>query len=332
MAERHRVGRRRPAERSKGTTGQKKVLGPRERRRAIQLVVCLALFLAVFVGKGIFPQRLASLRQELLELLQTDTDFQSAFSQAGASISQGEPVLDTLEGLWVDVFAGGGSMSGGLGSLAAAQAAALSGFGHKTGATLVNRMPEETPALAATPAPTPTPVSTPEPTATPAPTPTPGPVPTAEHVDYTGPALPANTSMDKYDLALGETVSPVVGVLTSSFGWREHPVDGEEKFHNGVDLAVNMGTQVLAFAAGTVDYIGDSPDDYGLYLQIDHGNGVKSFYAHCSQLLVRQGQTVAAGEAVALSGDSGKTTGPHLHLELKVDGVRINPIYYIETG
>ena len=98
-----------------------------------------------------------------------------------------------------------------------------------------------------------------------------------------------------------------------------------------MDLAVNTGTQVLAFADGTIDYIGDSPE-YGLYLQISHANGVKSFYAHCSELLVHQGQTVQAGETVALSGNTGNSTGPHLHLELKVDGVRINPIYYIETN
>ena len=181
--------------------------------------------------------------------------------------------------------------------------------------------PEATPATAATPAP--------QPEETPEPTPTPEPA--VEHVDYNGPALPANTSMDKYRLDLEQTVTPVMGVLTSSFGWREHPIDGEEKFHNGVDLAVNTGTQVQAFADGVVDYIGDDPDEYGLYLQISHANGVKSFYAHCSQILVNQGQTVKAGETVALSGDTGYSTGPHLHLELKINGVRINPIYYIET-
>ena len=170
----------------------------------------------------------------------------------------------------------------------------------------------------------------PQPEVTPEPTPTPEPA--VEHVDYTGPALPDNTSMDKYRLDVGETVSPVMGVLTSPFGWREHPVDGEEKFHNGVDLAVNTGTQVKAFADGVVDYIGDDPDQYGLYLQISHANGVKSFYAHCSQLLVSQSQTVKAGDTVALSGDTGNTTGPHLHLELRFNGVRINPIYYIETN
>lgn len=78
--------------------------------------------------------------------------------------------------------------------------------------------------------------------------------------------------MDRYNLnalGVGETVTPALGWVSSDFGWREHPVDGGEKFHNGVDLAVNSGTDVLAFADGTVDYIGDSPI-YGLYLQLSH--------------------------------------------------------------
>ena len=107
-------------------------------------------------------------------------------------------------------------------------------------------------------------------------------------------------------------------------------MDGGEKFHNGVDLAVNTGTAVGAFAGGVVDYIGDSPI-YGQYLQISHGGGLTSFYAHCSKLCVQQGQTVAAGEKVAESGASGNATGPHLHFELKLNGTLLNPLYYIET-
>ena len=315
-------GRQRP-----GQKKQKAVLGPREKRRVIQLVVCLALFLTVFIGKGIFPQRVAALRDQVLVLLRGDTDFQAVFSDLGQSISQGEPVLDSVSELWIEAFGGQLEEHDGTGenTLYAAQVSYLSGFpglgeSGMLGSTIEA---EAAPTVAATPAP--------QPEKTPEPTPTTESEPEVEHVNYDGPALPDNTSMDKYYLNLEETVTPVMGWLSSPFGWREHPVDGEEKFHNGVDLAVNTGTQVLAFADGTIDYIGDSPE-YGLYLQISHANGVKSFYAHCSELLVHQGQTVQAGETVALSGNTGNSTGPHLHLELKVDGVRINPIYYIETN
>ena len=107
-------------------------------------------------------------------------------------------------------------------------------------------------------------------------------------------------------------------------------MDGGEKFHNGVALGGNTGTAVCAFAAGTVDYIGDSPI-YGLYVQVRHAGGLTSFYAHNSKLCVQQGQTVAAGEKIAESGDTGNATGPHLHFELKLNGTLLNPAYYIET-
>ena len=87
---------------------------------------------------------------------------------------------------------------------------------------------------------------------------------------------------------------------------------------------------VLAFAEGTVEFIGDSPI-YGLYVQLSHAGGLTTFYAHCSQLLVEQGQSVLLGERIALSGDSGNATGPHLHFEMKLNGVLLDPAYYIET-
>ena len=79
-----------------------------------------------------------------------------------------------------------------------------------------------------------------------------------------------------------------------------------------------------------VDYIGESPA-YGLYLQIQHANGVTSFYAHCSRLCVQPGQQVAAGEKVAEVGDTGEVTGAHLHFEVKVNGELVDPSDYIET-
>lgn len=305
-----------------GRKGSKTVLGPRERRRIIQLTVCLALFLAVFIGKGVFPERIAGLRTQVLTLLRGDTDFEAVFADLGQSISDGKPMAETLGGLWTEVL-GGGEVDSATGEspLYAVQVSYLSGFPGQGETGMLGRplelqeVPEEE--------------ATPEPEVTPEPTPTPEPA--VEHVEYNGPALPENTSMDKYRLDLDETVSPVMGVLTSPFGWREHPVDGEEKFHNGVDLAVNDGTDVLAFADGTVDYIGDSPI-YGLYLQLDHGNGVKTFYAHCSDLFVHQGDTVQMGQRVAASGDTGNSTGPHLHFEIKLNGVLLDPLYYIETA
>ena len=71
-------------------------------------------------------------------------------------------------------------------------------------------------------------------------------------------------------------------------------------------------------------------DSYGLYLQVDHGNGVKSFYAHCSKVVVRKGQAVELGEKLAEIGSTGISTGPHLHLEIKYNQMHLNPVYYVE--
>lgn len=311
--------------------GAKVELAPREKRRLLQLLVCTALFAVVLVGKGVFPQRLEEARETLGTILHADTDFVAAFTAIGQSIEAGEPVGETLGELWTDVFApAGGVEESGVspaaehtgGALSEAVAQCLARGEAKGAEELLAGDWSGTEETAAAPFADTAAPAQPQEEAEPA----------VVHVDYDGPALPANTTMDQYALGLSETVSPVMGWLSSPFGWREHPVDGEEKFHNGVDLAVNTGTPIGAFAAGTVEYIGDSPEEYGLYLQIDHGNGVKSFYAHCSQLCVQQGQTVAAGETVALAGETGNTTGPHLHFELKYEGVRLNPIYYIQTN
>lgn len=321
--------------------GSKVALGIQERQRLIQLVVCTLLFFVVFIGKGIFPDKVAAVRDEVLAILQSDTDFEAAFSHLGRSFSAGEPVMETLEDLWVDVFGGGSGtpdtqMLGDtklyrmdLDYLTRQDKADVQPVAYyircgeleqeqevQSGAPQGAAQPAEVQS-AAEAAPTATPV--PEASAE----------PEVIHMDYSGPALPEHTTMDRYALGLGETVTPVLGWLSSGFGWREHPVDGGEKFHNGVDLAVNTGTEVKAFADGVVDYIGESPI-YGKYLQIKHDAGVTTFYAHCNELCVQQGQSVAAGEKVAESGETGNATGPHLHFEVKRNGVRLNPIYYID--
>lgn len=320
---------------SRGTAGRKRkrttvvTLGVRERRRLAQLTVCVVLFLVVLVGKGVFPQRMAAVRDTLLPLLHADTDFASAFSQLGASLEGSGPVGESLADACVAVFGAGGGQTVTVdrdGMLWARECGrSIAGIPAEGAAARIVAGPEasEVP-FVHTFASHSTAVETTG--AADAQT-----QPEVVHMDYTGPALPANTSMDQYNLHLSQTVTPVLGWVSSPFGWREHPVDGGEKFHNGVDLAVNTGTAVQAFAAGTVDYIGESPI-YGLYLQLDHGGGVTTFYAHCDELLVQQGQSVTAGETVALSGATGNATGPHLHFEIKKDGVRLNPVYYIETA
>lgn len=118
-------------------------------------------------------------------------------------------------------------------------------------------------------------------------------------------------------------------IVTSEFGNRRDPFTGERRGHTGIDLAVPKGTPIRAALPGTVTTSKYNAGGYGYYVMIDHGGGLSTLYAHCSQLLVRVGQTVQAGDIIALSGSTGRSTGPHLHLEVRVNGERTNPRSYL---
>ena len=118
--------------------------------------------------------------------------------------------------------------------------------------------------------------------------------------------------------------------VTSEFGYRRDPFTGETRGHTGMDLAVPTGTPVRAALPGTVT-AAQYHSSYGYYVMIDHGSGLSTLYAHNSQLLVRVGQAVETGDIVSLSGSTGRSTGPHLHFEVRVNGQRTNPRYYLPT-
>ena len=119
-----------------------------------------------------------------------------------------------------------------------------------------------------------------------------------------------------------------MGTLTSSFGYREHPVEGEERFHYGVDIGAATGTEIGCFADGTVTAVGES-SSYGKYITVSHQGGFSTLYAHCSKILASSGDTVKEGEAIAEVGETGIATGPHLHFELHQGSQYLNPIYYV---
>lgn len=118
-------------------------------------------------------------------------------------------------------------------------------------------------------------------------------------------------------------------VVTSEFGNRRDPFTGERRGHTGMDLAVPTGTSVRAALPGTVTVSTYNQGGYGYYVMIDHGSGLSTLYGHNSQLLVRVGQTVEAGDVIALSGSTGRSTGPHLHFEVRINGERTNPRSYL---
>lgn len=118
-------------------------------------------------------------------------------------------------------------------------------------------------------------------------------------------------------------------VVTSEFGYRSDPFTGQTRGHTGMDLAVPTGTPVRAALPGTVTVSQYNAGGYGYYVMIDHGNGLATLYGHNSRLLAQVGQTVAAGDVIALSGSTGRSTGPHVHFEVRVNGERTNPRYYL---
>jgi murein DD-endopeptidase MepM/ murein hydrolase activator NlpD len=119
---------------------------------------------------------------------------------------------------------------------------------------------------------------------------------------------------------------PVVAMtITSSFGWRTHPITGESSFHNGIDIAADEGTPIPAVWAGQVVYA-DWYTGFGNTVIIDHGSNTYTLYGHCSQLLVSPGDRVEQGGIIALVGTTGMSTGPHLHLSLIRNNQYIDPL------
>lgn len=129
---------------------------------------------------------------------------------------------------------------------------------------------------------------------------------------------------------VGNLVWPTVNrLITSPFGYRVHPIWGIRMFHSGIDISGSYGDNIYAVNSGRVIYAGWQ-SGYGKVIIIDHGNGMSTLYAHCSQLLVREGQEVKKGEIIGKVGSTGWSTGPHLHFEVRRNGTPINPLSMIK--
>lgn len=121
---------------------------------------------------------------------------------------------------------------------------------------------------------------------------------------------------------------PVSGKVTSPFGWRKHPVTGKPDFHGAIDIAAPYWAPIKVTADGTVVFSGYKLG-YGRVVVVDHGFGLKTVYAHCISLKVKKGQKVRRGDVIGYIGDSGTTTGPHLHYEVHKDGVMVDPLKFL---
>ncbi|WP_299491359.1 peptidoglycan DD-metalloendopeptidase family protein [Acaryochloris sp. IP29b_bin.137] len=126
----------------------------------------------------------------------------------------------------------------------------------------------------------------------------------------------------------GQMVKPVVGPITSNFGYRSHPIFGTGRFHAGTDFGAPTGAPIFAADSGTV-IVAEWYGGYGNTVIIDHGNGLTTLYGHCSELYVTVGQGVQRGQTIAAVGSTGLSTGPHLHFEVRQQGEPVEPLAYL---
>jgi murein DD-endopeptidase MepM/ murein hydrolase activator NlpD len=125
--------------------------------------------------------------------------------------------------------------------------------------------------------------------------------------------------------------APIPGVLTSRFGQRIDPINGEQAYHQGVDIKGPLGSEIKATADGTV-IARDTDNGSGRYVVIDHGNGFKTKYAHLKKFLVQKGDAVERGQVIGLVGNSGRSTGPHVHYEIHYNDKVVNPTRFVRIA
>lgn len=136
------------------------------------------------------------------------------------------------------------------------------------------------------------------------------------------------STRDWMRLAAAPTLWPVMGRITGSFGERIDPFSGEGAFHRGVDISSEIGTRVIAPADGIVRFA-DFMNGYGRAVMIDHGNGISTLYGHLSGFAVTPGQMIRRGDTLGYVGQSGRSTGPHLHYEVRIFNTPVNPYKYL---
>lgn len=289
-------------------------LTAKDLRRLAQLVACGSVFVALVAAKLLLPAKMAAFNEKLSAAMERNMDVQAVFSAVGRAFS--------------------GEEGGGVGEVYQAvfhpQEAAKAEETSQTEDLPARMTTRKTPRLqdqkaletlqsyrAEQPA-----ASPPEETELQS-------ASNLAYVLYSQENLPEGVSMEQAILGF-DYCAPVAGTLSSDFGYREHPTVGEERFHYGVDLAADAGTEVRCFADGNVTAVGDS-SSYGRYCVVAHKGGYSTLYAHCSRITVSSGAAVTRGQKIAEVGETGMATGPHLHFELQRDGTYLNPIYYVSS-
>lgn len=138
------------------------------------------------------------------------------------------------------------------------------------------------------------------------------------------------TSFSPYYIS-SEICVPVSGSISSPFGYRINPVTKTFSFHSGLDIAADEGEKIKAAYYGTVSRV-DYDDVSGNYIELTHSDGLVTRYLHCSEIIAEEGMVVRSGETIALVGSTGRSTGPHLHFVIEIDGEKVNPLYVLDVN
>ena len=327
--------------------GKREALSAADRRKLVRLGTCCGIFVLIVAVKLLLPGKLARVDETLTGLMERSIDVEAVFSAAGRAVSGETDVSIALQDMYQAVFrpqegapaveasasAGGQEVDPGVPEAIAPLRAFRAGTGSGDGwlpAPSVSSAgggdgpaPDD-PAEDGAGAVTETAVE--------------GGAGASggegasalAYVLYSAENLPADVCLEQSVLGF-DYCTPVSGTLTSPFGYREHPVEGEERFHYGLDIGAAEGTDIVCFADGTVTAVGES-SSYGKYVTISHDGGFSTLYAHCSEITAASGEAVGEGDVIARVGQTGMATGPHLHFELHSGSRYLNPIYYVSLA
>lgn len=310
-AERRRRVRRRGGARQ-AVRRRDEPLSAGERRRLIQLAACAGIFVLLVAVKLLLPGRMAQIDSFLTGRMEQNVDVRAVFSAVGRAFAGESDVGGAAREVYRAVFH----------PEAPGEVLETAVVGELPEASALDtlracRDAEKLPAAGAEEPGEPAELPAEEKTQ----------ADTLAYVLYSRENLPGNVSLEQAILDF-DYRAPLSGAVSSNFGYREHPVEGEERFHYGVDLAADAGAEIDCFADGTVTAVGES-SSYGRYCVVAHQGGYTTLYAHCSRVTASSGASVRRGQKIAEVGDTGMATGPHLHFELQRDGVYLNPIYYV---
>ena len=279
------------------------------RRHLAQVVACGLVFVLLVAAKLLLPGKMEGINRFLVSSMEQNIDVQAVFSAVGRAFAGEEDVPGAAKEVYQAVFHPE-EPNGSLGTGEALETAAVLETPELADAALDSLRPYRQEAAGASEQPESGEQAS-----------------NLAYILYSQQNVPDNVSLEQAILGFAYA-PPLSGTLTSNFGYREHPVQGEERFHYGVDLAADTGTAIGCFAAGTVTAVGES-SSYGRYCVVAHENGYSTLYAHCSRVTASSGASVSRGEKIAEVGETGNATGPHLHFELHREGVYLNPIYYV---